>query len=160
MIPKLMHKNDLRFSMLLYGACLLKEPTKARVWSRCWGHLLEPAPQAQGSPPPAPTGTCGLSRGHSSNSGKDFSWLNNTCFIAPHVGSPVVKSNLCRQVSAAALLSQGTRAKALEPQTIPCQQTRFQVLQPELRHSFPKDPHTPCPCNTWDGRTLHSPGSP
>ena len=64
MIPKLMHKNDLRFSMLLYGACLLKEPTKAWEWSGCWGHLLEPAPQAQGSHPPAPTDACGLSPGH------------------------------------------------------------------------------------------------
>ena len=99
-------KNDLRFSLLLYGACLLKEPTKARAWSGCWGHLLEPAPQAQGSHPPAPTGACGLSPGHSSNSGKDFSWLNSTSFIAAHVWSRVVKSNLCRQVSASALLSQ------------------------------------------------------
>ena len=41
------------------------------------------------------------------------------------------------------------------------QQTHFQVLQPELRHSFPTDPHTPSPCNyTWDGCALHSLGSP
>ena len=34
--------------------------------------------------------------------------------------SPVVKSNLCRQTSASALLSQETRARAAEPQTTPC----------------------------------------
>ena len=104
--------------MLFYGACLLKEPTKAREWSGCWGHLLEPDPQAQGSHPPAPTGTCWLSPGHSSNSGKHFSWLNSTSFIAAHVWSQAVKSNLCRHMSAAALLSRGTGAQA-EPQTTP-----------------------------------------
>ena len=108
-------KNDLRFSLLLYGACLLKEPTKAREWSGCWGHLLEPAPQAQGSHPPAPIAACRLSPGHSSNSGKDFSWLNSTFFIAAHVWSRVVRSNLCRHMSASALLSWGTRAQAVEP---------------------------------------------
>lgn len=37
------------------------------------------------------------------------------------------------------------------------QQTLFQVLQPEWRHSLPTDPYTPCPCNyTWDGtRSIH-----
>jgi hypothetical protein len=80
-------KNDLKFSLLLYGACLLKEPTKARAWSGCWGHLLEPAPQAQGSHPPAPTGSCGLSPGHSSNSGNGFSWLNSTSVVAAHLWS-------------------------------------------------------------------------
>ena len=110
----------MRFSLLLYSACLLKEPTKAREWSGCWGHLLEPAPQAQGSHPPAPIAACRLSPGHSSNSGKDFSWLNSTSFIAAHMWSRVVKSNLCRHMSASALLSWGTRAQAVEPQTTPC----------------------------------------
>ena len=105
--------------MLLYGACLLKEPTKAWEWSGCWGHLLEPAPQAQGSHPPAPIAACRLSPGHSSNSGKDFSWLNSTFFIAAHVWSRVVKSNLCRHMLASALLSWGTQAQAVEPQTTP-----------------------------------------
>ena len=34
-------KNDLRCPLLLYGSCLLKEPTKTREWSGWWGHLLE-----------------------------------------------------------------------------------------------------------------------
>ena len=94
-------KNDLRFSLLLYGACLLKEPTKAREWSGCWGHLLEPAPQAQGSHPPAPTGACGLSPGHSSNSGKDFSWLNSVL----HCCSRVVMTFQIKPVQAHVSLS-------------------------------------------------------
>ena len=55
-----------------------------------------------------------------SNSGKDIFWLNSKSFIAAHVWSRVVKSNLCRQMSASALLSWGTRAQAVEPQTTPC----------------------------------------
>ena len=86
-------KNDLRCFLLLYGACLLKEPTKASEWSGCRGHMLEPAPQAQGSHPPATTGVCGISPAHCSNSGKDFSWPNSTSFIAAHVWSRVVQSN-------------------------------------------------------------------
>ena len=54
-----------------------------------------------------------------SNSGKDIFWLNSKSFIAAHVWSRVVKSNLCRQMSASALLSWGTRAQAVEPQTTP-----------------------------------------
>ena len=102
-------KNDLRCSLLLYGACLLKEPTKARAWSGCWGHLLEPAPQAQGSHPPAPTGACGLSPGHSSNSGKDLAE-----FHILHWCSRVVTSCQIKPLQASVSLSTavlGTRAK-------------------------------------------------
>ena len=106
-------KNDLRCSLLLYGVCLLKEPIKATEWSGWWGHLLEPA-QAQGSHPPAPTGVCGINPGHSSNSGKDFLGPNSTSFIVAHVWSWVVQQNLCRQISASVLLSQGIWAKALQ----------------------------------------------
>ena len=86
-------KNDLRFSLLLYGACLLKEPTKARAWSGCWGHLLEPAPQAQGSHPPASTAACGLSPGHSSNSGKSQVIFFINFGIIVYLGLPVQKGS-------------------------------------------------------------------
>ena len=144
--------------MLLYGACLLKEPTKASEWSGCWGHLLEPAPQAQGSHLPPPTGAWGLSPGHCSNSGKDFSWLNSTFFIAAHVWSRVVKSNLCRHMSASALLSWGTRAQAVEPQTTPCglsnkPTSRFSSLNGDILF---QQIHTPLVPATTLGMGAHS----